>query len=506
MAATAALAEVELALTTCQANVNERQTLTVRERLNTLQDFVELTAKEVTELATKFERRTNADGRIIIPAKVLKNIQALCFWAREKARAGQPLLGAQFTPQVLSDTKETMRLRDETQPEPPSIKPDKLDPSKWTEWKEHALTYFSHMKGVQFAPLDYIVRVDPPPVPLATLPERERALYDYPLTGRHFNDDNKTFFRLLADLLSNTTAYPWIQPYERSQNGRAAWLALVEHYDGGAQKEKRTATALATLKSLHYKNESLFSWEDFSRLLLTAFRHLEGTRDAVTKYNQVKLMLEKIEVDLPRVEVAKAHIRSVHSEDINGAVAYMGTEFSDIFAEAVVYKRSRSRVHAMETARDVRPRLEDGPTRRPDGTFTFYGVDVTDVHRYFTDQEMTDLGPRGQAYVFEKRLEHSKRAARGGGGGRNNPGGRGRGGRGHGGGRGRGGRGRGAGIGALHTADDVSNLTEEQLPPVLPPIPVSPPGTAASTDTTKSKPSTGSQNGSAFGAGAYSRD
>ena len=126
MAAAAALTEVELALTTCQANVNERQTLTVRERLNTLQDFAELTAKEVTELATKFERRTNADGRIIIPAKVLKNIQALCFWAREKARAGQPLLGAQFTPQVLSDTKETMRLRDEAQPEPPSIKPDKL--------------------------------------------------------------------------------------------------------------------------------------------------------------------------------------------------------------------------------------------------------------------------------------------------------------------------------------------------------------------------------------------
>ena len=101
MAAAAALAEVELALTTCQANVNERQTLTVCERLNTLQDFAELTAKEVTELATKFERRTNADGRIIIPAKVLKNIQALCFWAREKARAGQPLLGAQFTTSII---------------------------------------------------------------------------------------------------------------------------------------------------------------------------------------------------------------------------------------------------------------------------------------------------------------------------------------------------------------------------------------------------------------------
>ena len=83
-AAVAALVEVDAALTVCQADPNERQVFMVRERLNTLSDYAELTSKEVNDLASKFECRTVADGRIVIPAKVLKNIQVFCFWAREK--------------------------------------------------------------------------------------------------------------------------------------------------------------------------------------------------------------------------------------------------------------------------------------------------------------------------------------------------------------------------------------------------------------------------------------
>ena len=88
-AAAAALAEDDAALTVCQANPNERQVFMVRERLNNLSDYAELTSKEVNDLASKFERRTVADRRIVIPAKVLKNIQVFCFCAREKTLAGR---------------------------------------------------------------------------------------------------------------------------------------------------------------------------------------------------------------------------------------------------------------------------------------------------------------------------------------------------------------------------------------------------------------------------------
>ena len=62
------------------------------------------------ELAVKFEKRTVVDGRIIIPAKVIKNIQVLCFWARGRVRAGQPLNANNFNPATMAQAKETMCL------------------------------------------------------------------------------------------------------------------------------------------------------------------------------------------------------------------------------------------------------------------------------------------------------------------------------------------------------------------------------------------------------------
>ena len=106
---------VHQVLEVCQANLQERNVFIVRERLTSLIDYAELTNRDITELAAKFERRTVADGRIILPAKVLKNIQTLCFWAREKVRKGEELNPNHFTAAKLALTKEAMRIRDEGQ-------------------------------------------------------------------------------------------------------------------------------------------------------------------------------------------------------------------------------------------------------------------------------------------------------------------------------------------------------------------------------------------------------
>ena len=401
------VAAVDQVLTVCQVNPQEQQVFIARERLNRLDDYAEMSAKEITELASKFERRTVVDGRIVIPAKVIKNIQVLCCWARGRERAGQPLLAADFTAASLAEAKETMRLHDEMQQEALSIKPDKFSPNQWTEWSKHFTTYLSHTKGVQYAPLDYVIRTEPPPTAPANMNPRERALYQFPLNGRHFIDDNNTVYRLLCDLLIATPGYVWVEQYDQSQNGRDAWMALVEHYEGGGQREKRKCPALATLRSLHYKNESVFSFEDFSRKLVRAYRDLEGTEEAYTPYNKVQTLLTKIEITLPRVEVAKAHVRSNHRLDIDAAIAYLSTEFAEIFADAMSFRRGRSQINGTsddhDDGRHVRQRTDDGPTRHPDGTFHFFGVDVTDVSRDFSEQEMSDLGHRGQSYIFQER-------------------------------------------------------------------------------------------------------
>ena len=187
-----------------------------------------------------------------------------------------------------------MWLREENKQEAPTIKPDKFDPANWTEWSKQFVTYLSHTKGVQFVLLDYVVREDPPPGPLADMTPRDQVLYNYPLAGCHFQEDNMMVYSLLSDLISGKTGFVWVQPFNQAQNGRAAWLALLEHYEGGGQKEKCMAAALATIKPLHYRHESVFSYHD-----------LNGTNEDITPYLQVKQMLDKIEVSHPHVEVAR---------------------------------------------------------------------------------------------------------------------------------------------------------------------------------------------------------
>ena len=304
-----------------------------------------------------------------------------------------------------------------------------------------------------------------------------------------------TTYRLLSNLISGTSGYTWIATFDRAQDGRAAWLALVEHYEGGGQREKRMAAAVATVKALHYKNESIFSFEDFSRKLIQAYRELEGTDEEMTDFNKVKTLLEKIQINLPRAEVAKSHVRQNFRQDIYGAIEYLGTKFADMFADAINFKRGRARgISAVERAPQRQKTEDEGPQRTADGTTTFFGVDVTDVGRTFTSQEMTDLGPRGQAYIFRERdrlnLNRSNR-------------------------RGQGGRGRGGSrpthndnrrriVGAVDAAppDEVSAVTElTRLPPVPETNSGPPQGSPTIVPTASNR---GSRNGASFGAGAYS--
>lgn len=214
----------------------------------------------------------------------------------------------------------------------------------------------------------------------------------------------------------------------------------------------------------------------------------------MNEFNKVKTLLEKVQVNLPRAEVAKSHVRQHYRQDVHGAIEYLGTEFADMFADTIVFKRGRARgIGALERP-SQKPRLgENEPQRTPDGITTFFGVDVTDVSRTFTSQEMPFLGPRGQAYIFQERERSgTARTSRGG-----------RGTRGRGGARGLNASNRRVGALDVATGDDVSGITDDmiRLPPPVEqepktPATTPPPGLVAK------QGSKGSQNGSGFGAGA----
>ena len=141
-------------------------------------------------------------------------------------------------------------------------------------------------------------------------------------------------FGLLSQSLQNTTGYPWIAPFEGSQNGRDAWLALVTHYDGGNQKEKCISIAKANLSTIHYCNKATYGFEDFSRKFLHAIKDLDGTNDEYNNCQKVKLLLKKITVHHECLEVIKEHIHTNFDAAVDRAVEYLGTRFAEMFPQA----------------------------------------------------------------------------------------------------------------------------------------------------------------------------
>ena len=204
----------------------------------------------------------------------------MCYWCRERTQLEQPLNGAAFDGASLQKARLDMQERNEQSisaktDTTPSVKMDKLDPTKWNNWSRHFRTYLSNIQGEHNVSLDCVIRAEPAAIPLATMDPRERGLYDYPLTGDTFRKDNQKTYRLLVELVGGTAGWTWIQAHDRAQNGRAAWLALYDHYEGGNQRKKRTVQATNTLEKLYYSNESAFPFEKFAAELIQCFDDLE---------------------------------------------------------------------------------------------------------------------------------------------------------------------------------------------------------------------------------------
>jgi hypothetical protein len=238
---------VQQVLTICGATVGKIQYLEIRERMDAISDFAEMTSRDVLELAKDLGRR-QAAARLLLPHKLVRNIKALCFWARERTLMNMPLEPAIFTAVALAKAKQDLAMREDTTDAAPALQMEKFKASEWPRWSRNFETYLSHHNGVVHAPLDYVVC----PITAPTAPtDREALLQRYPLTGKHYKQDNMRVYRILNTLLTGTEATTWIREFDRSQDGRAAWNALVAHYDGGGQQEKRIARAESTISQLH---------------------------------------------------------------------------------------------------------------------------------------------------------------------------------------------------------------------------------------------------------------
>jgi hypothetical protein len=171
--------------------------------------------------------------------------------------------------------------------------------------------YLLKMRGRSGCPLMYVCRdtVALPAVdPGFGLPTyHEEMVLRAPHVGQYYQDDNIQVWNIVRNICHDGPGWNWISAFARSQNGRAAYVALKTHYLGDSYRARIRSMADAKLDTAYYDGKARnFTFEMYCAALNTAFTDLETTGELVSDERKMRVFLKGL-ID-PKLEAAKAQV------------------------------------------------------------------------------------------------------------------------------------------------------------------------------------------------------
>ena len=112
-----------------------------------------------------------------------------------------------------------------------------------------------------------------------------------------------------------------------------AWSKLCNHYDGPAEGDKHITIARNDIKILHYKNESSFSFEQYSTRLRKAFLTLEQYEQPKHEKEMVETLLDQMNTNDNRLVTAIGICRDSHGDTFDNACTYMSQQIAVIYPQ-----------------------------------------------------------------------------------------------------------------------------------------------------------------------------
>lgn len=412
-------------LLTCGLNDAQRNAID-REGFTTLDEFGLLKAKHIFEMVKRLAALTPARGGVLIGQLQIRKLEALLFWIFDRRRRSLDLDHEAFDNQVITDCLEKLDL-EERAPEDNKVKsPGKLQTSAtgWIQWELGFENYLAGIKGAQGLPIVYVIRKDLPADHVHVNDDTEQ-LYQIPLVGQLYENDNKAVYLQLKQCVLNTEGWEWIKSYDANQNGRLSMQKLRLHYDGPAATSKRIALANQMIKELHYKSEQSFSFESFITKLNGAYQVLEENGEGKSTRTKIEELLSKINSNHADIRSAIGVIRmsSEYNNDFTLTVNKLSEVITQIFPSLQGRERGR-RVSAAGMPRDSRNagrgnayrggrggrhgRGGRGPGRgfRPN---IVNGVDISNPNRYYTAEEWEKLPVPVRKDLDSRRNNRNKR-------------------------------------------------------------------------------------------------
>jgi hypothetical protein len=191
---------------------------------------------------------------------------------------------------------------------------------------ENRDNYLLQQRGASGLPLAYVVR------PEAALPNVdpgygqpsviEEMIARGPHAGPYYQLDNKAVWQVIRHVTHEGPGWSWVQGYQRTSDGRQAYLALKAHYLGESYSSRIRAAADSTIDNAYYDGKSrAFTFEKYCEILKAAFTDIEATGEAVSETRKVRVLLhgicdKRLETAISQV-MATAELRDTFDTALN---------------------------------------------------------------------------------------------------------------------------------------------------------------------------------------------
>jgi hypothetical protein len=225
--------------------------------------------------------------------------------------------------------RESIRKKDSEDDDDDLDIPKLLGSTNWVDFRDAVASKLSQHIGNRGFPIDYVIdntirnathgNARLSEIDYIDLDNNEEYMYLTVHFGQPFKADNAQVWNKLRNCMINTPPYNHIASFHTRKDGRGAWLALKEFYEGEDFQQRNRDRAFAKLNTTFYKGEtSRFNFEKYVNIHKEAHKLLEDAG-----YNEGRGM-----DDATKIQHLKSNIRSE---------AGLETALSQVRAAGVMY-------------------------------------------------------------------------------------------------------------------------------------------------------------------------
>jgi hypothetical protein len=273
---------------------------------------------------------------IMVSQRAETNLQLASYTVRHYDRISRTINVPGMNPTSIRRLRELKIKESARGGDPPTL--PKVDPKNWPKTVDAIQDHFSTVLGETKAPLAYVIRdeatvpdqVNDPTTNYATpeeemirrMPHTDAAGIELP-TYQH---DRTKVWQALSEMTRDEKCWTYVKPFQRTCDGRGAFLALHTHYLGANHVNNMASEAESKLaKAMYHGEKRRYNFESYISALNEQFQILNGLKrygysgiDEASKVRRLNTGIKTDKLNAPKAQIMASRALQDNFEDAVG--------------------------------------------------------------------------------------------------------------------------------------------------------------------------------------------